>query len=103
MKPLFNIFATKETRKKMVSVGSSTQPAKYTKDDFLTPGQVAKKFGISTDTAKEVMKKLNFERAIFVLNGHKAKIIMRHSDGKSMRLHPMATEAFQKYLDTQKD
>ena len=102
MKSTYNVFASKETRKKMVSVGKSFQPVKYTKDDFLTPGQVAKKFGISTDTAKEVMKKLNFERAIFVLNGHKAKIIMRHSDGKSMRLHPMALEAFKKHLDTQK-
>ena len=44
MKSVHNSFATNETRKKMVSVGKSFQPVKYTKDDFLTPSEVAKKF-----------------------------------------------------------
>ena len=105
MKAIYNVFITKETEKKLVSVGGhfGKPKATYTKDDYLSPSQVAKKFNISLEKAKNLMKKLIFKRAIFVLNGHKAPIITRLGKEKSIYLHPMGISAFQKYLEEQKD
>lgn len=102
MKSVHHKFADRESREKLPSVGKSFYPEKnYTKDDFLTPGKVGEKFGISTEKAKDLMKSLNRKGSSFVLNDHMSKIVV--TLGKSyLYLHPMATEAFQKYLDNQK-
>jgi hypothetical protein len=104
MKPTYHDFITKESKKKMVSVGESFQPSiKYTKDDYLTPGKVAKHFGIGIEKARDVMKTLVFKRAAFALNGHKSQIVVRFGKQNGLFLHPMAIEAFKKHLSEQKD
>ena len=105
MKATYNVFVTKEDKKNLVSVGGSFghQKANYTKDDYLTPTQVAKKFNFTLDQAKNTMKNLIFKRAIFMLNGHKAPIVTRLGKAASMYLHPMGIEAFKKHLSEQKD
>ena len=104
MKPTYHDFLPKEKREKLVSVGKAfAKPVTYTKDDFLTPGKVAEKFGISTEKAKNIMKDLIFKRAAFSLNGHKAQIVVRMNKDHAMYLHPLATEAFQQHLAKQKD
>ena len=101
MKSIRRTFATKEDREKLVVVGEFNNPAtNYTKDDFMTAGKVGKKFNISTKEAQDMMKKLNFRRASFVLNNHLIPIIVRLKG--SLYLHPMALEAFQRHLDKQK-
>jgi hypothetical protein len=105
MKATYNDFVTKEAEKKLVSVGGRFGKPKaiYTKDDFMTPGQVAKKFNITLEQAKNTMKDLVFKRSIFMLNGHKAPIVTRLGKPASIYLHPMGIAAFQKHLDEQKD
>jgi len=98
MKFLQNCNVTKEDKKKMVTVGSNSRPVKnFTKADFMTPAQVGKKFNISTQEAMDFMKKLNFKRAIFALNGHKTPVILRFKG--YLYLHPMALEAFQQEIN----
>ena len=106
MKSTHGVFIAKETEKKLVSVGGrfGHQTATYTKSDYLTPSKVAKKFGISTEKAKSIMKNLIFKRAYFALNGHKAQIVTRMGKtGDCIYLHPLAIDAFKKYIDHQKD
>ena len=101
MKPVHHQIATKEDRENIPSVGTSIHPAtNYTKDDFLTPARVAKKFGITTKQATDLMKKLAFNRAVFILNGHKSPIIIRLNG--SIHLHPMAFDVFQQQINNQK-
>ena len=103
MKSTHNRTVTKEDTKKMSTVGNTTHPAtNYTKDDFLTPALVAKKFNISTDEALNLMKKINFKKAVFALNGHRTPMVIRFSNNSTLHLHPMAIPAFQEYIDKQK-
>jgi hypothetical protein len=95
--------ASKEESQNMVSKGSAFKPQNnYTKADFLLPNQVAKKFNISTEEARNLMKSLMFRNALFALNGRKTPIIVNLGKHGSMYLHPMAMEAFQQQLDKQK-
>ena len=102
MKSVHNNYATKEDMEKMLTIGSILHPVtNYTKDDFLTPARVAQKFGISTEKAKEIMKQINFKKTVFALNGHKTPVIIRFNRG-TLKLHPMAFQVFQEYIDNQK-
>ena len=105
MKSTHGVYIPKEDEKKFVSVGGRFgAAAQYTKSDYLTPGKVAEKFGISIEKAKNIMKDLIFKRASFALNAHKAPIVTKMGkSGECMYLHPLALEAFQKYIDPQKD
>ena len=104
MKSVHNIVATKEEKQKLTSIGSAINPVKsYTKEDFLTPGKVAKKFNISTEEARKIMRKLSLKRAIFVLNNHKSSIIVKRGKNSTPYLHPMAIEAFQDYLKKERN
>ena len=106
MKSIHNVFLTKEKEKKLSSIGGRFgASATYNKDDYLTPNKVAKKFNISTEEAKTIMKNLLFKRTIFALNGRKAQMITRlgKSSGSALYLHPLALEAFQKHIGEQKD
>ena len=105
MKPTYHVFVTKEDEKNLVSVGGrfGRPKATYTKDDYLTPSAVAKKFDITLDQARNTMKTLVFKRSIFILNGHKAPIVTRLGKDKALYLHPMGIEAFKKHLGEQKD
>ena len=102
MRPTYNDFVTKESRKKLPSADKNSQSATpYTKSDYLTPGKVAKKFNMSVEEAKKAMNKILFKRAAFTINGHKAPVITRFGTS-NIYLHPMGVEAFKKYLDEQK-
>ena len=106
MKSIHDVFLTKEKEEKLLSVGGRfSSSATYTKNDYLTPGKVAKKFGISTEKAKDIMKNLLLKRTIFALNGHKAQIVTKlgKTSGSSMFLHPLALEVFKKHISEQKD
>lgn len=103
MKSVLNLSVSNQDKQKMTTIGSTTHPVTtYTKDDFLTPAAVAKKFNITTSQATEIMKKLIFKRAVFALNGHKTPIILRFGNNSTMRLHPMAFDIFQEYINNQK-
>ena len=102
MKSLHHFYTTKEKKEKLTSVGESFTTGKtYTKDDFLTPGKVAKKLNISTEIARQAMKKLQFKQAVFLLNGHKSRVIVNLGKNGPY-LHPMALNYFQEYVDNQK-
>lgn len=103
MKTTHDKYATKGDKEKLVSVG---QPRKnittYTKSDFLSPAKVGEKFKISTEEARNLMKKLKYQNASFVLNGHMSKVVVDFGNKNFLYLHPMATEAFEKHLTNQK-
>jgi len=104
MKSVHHAFVPHESKQNLVSIGSSYNPNKsFTKDDFLPPRNVAKKFNISIEDARIVMKSLLSRRAIFVLNGHRAQIITNLGKQHGLFLHPLATEIFQEYLNKQRD
>lgn len=104
MKSVHHYFVTKEDKEKMPHVGNTTQSIKFTKADYLSPSAVAKKFSISTDKARNVMKALVFKRATFAVNGHLSPIITQFNQtNKTMYLHPLAIDAFKKLLEEQKD
>ena len=93
-------FANTESRKNLNVVGSSRKPQNnYTKNDFLSVSQVAKKFNISEQDAEKLMKKLLWHNTKFVLNNRMASIIVEFD---TIHLHPMAIEAFKQQLDKQK-
>lgn len=101
MKSVLGKFATTEARKNLVNVGSSFNLAKdYTRDDFLTPSSVGKKFSIDTIEAKKLMEKLYKRQTTFVSNGHKSLVVLKLKG--SLVLHPMAQTIFQQHLDKQK-
>lgn len=103
MKTTHDKYATREDAEKLVSVGRPRQLAPaYTKADFLPPEKVAKKFDISLEEARKLMKQLKFRNASFVLNGHMAKAIVDLGNKGCVYLHPMATEVFEKHLNNQK-
>ena len=106
MKSVYDSFLALKTRKKLAFSEQKTDSTNaYKREDFLTPGMVAKKFKISTEQALGTMKKLAFKRAYFALNGHKSPIVTRlgSHNSKQVFLHPMAIQAFQDILDKQKD
>ena len=103
MKSVRNVFISNQERKNLVSVGTPGHPVKsFTKADFLPYDAVAAKFEISEELAQSIMQMLFKKKAIFVLNGHRANVIVNMNQGTDMFLHPMATEIFQKYLEKQK-
>ena len=103
MKSVAHTFATKEDKEKLVCVGEAFDPVtNYSKSDFLSPAKVGQKFGISTEDALKFMKKLRRNRSKFVLNSHVTDIIITFNGRTGVHLHPMATEAFQRYLDKQR-
>lgn len=102
MKSVHGKSATAEDCKRLKTVGSLTNPiTTYSKDDYLTPAKVAKRFDISTEKAKSIMKTLIFKHATFVINGHKSPVIVNMGTG-TPRLHPLAIDIFQDYLNKQK-
>ena len=105
MKYVKNTILTNEEREKMFSIGTPNAPETFTKDDYLTPAKVAKKFGISTENARSIMKRLMFKRANFALNGHRSPIVtnLGKKGAGFYYLHPLAITAFQQYLEKQKD
>ena len=104
MKSIHHDFLTKKEGEKLVYASSRIPSSTtYTKDDFLTPGKVAKKFGISTEKAKLIMKDLMFKHAAFSLNGRKSQIVVKMGRDHSMYVHPLALVAFEQYLSQQKD
>jgi len=104
MKSTHNLVVTKENAKNMTIIGDPFHPVtEYTKDDFLSPSKVAKKFGISTENARNLMKKLEHKGIVFGLNGHKKPVISKAKpNSHTLFLHPMAIEVFQEYLNNQK-
>lgn len=98
MKDLHKFSATADQKSSLFSVKTNEA---FKKSDFLTPGEVATKCGVNTDTAREALKKLHFKRSIFVLNGHKQPIVMRLGTNR-LFVHPMAVPEIKKYLDNQK-
>ena len=104
MKSVHYKYATKKDREEtFVSAGEPFKPIKhYTKDDFLTPGQVGEKFNISTENAEKLMRLLKKKNSLFVANGHMSPIVMDMGKNGILRLHPLAIEAFQKHLDKQR-
>jgi hypothetical protein len=104
MKPIRNVFISREDRKKYVCIGHSFNTEKsYTRADFLPPSKVATKFGLSLDEAKKIMQKLRTSKQIFVLNDHKCTIIVKFSKTSGLYLHPMAQEAFRQHLEKQRN
>ena len=103
MKLVRDRLITKEDAKKFESVGSVTEPKNdYSKADFLTPGKVAEKFGISIEKVKTLMQQMERHNASFVLNGRMARIVVNMGKRGCLYLHPMATEIFQQRLNQQK-
>lgn len=103
MKSVVHTFATKEDKEKLVCVDkASNSVTNYSKSDFLSPVKVGQKFGISTEDALKIMEKLYRKRSKFVLNSHITDIIITFNGRTRVHLHPMATEAFQRYLDKQR-
>ena len=99
MKATYHDFVTTEQEAKLDSVGKRYGPyVTYNKGDFLSVSKVAKKFNISVEAAKNLMKKLRFNRTFFALNGHRAFVIVRLTG--DMYLHPMAIETFKKHLES---
>ena len=103
MKSVHNKFLTTEEKQKLISMGKTAEnKTDYTKADFLTPGKVAEKYGISTEEAKSLMKKLKMHNASFLLNGRLAMLVVDLGKKGCLYLHPMGDIAFQKQLDKQK-
>lgn len=106
MKSIHHDFLTKEAEEKIGNIGSRQgERITYTRADYLTPGKVAQRFGITLERAKDLMKSLVFKRATFGVNGHKSQIVVRlgKGTGTALYLHPLAIEAFQKYIGERKD
>ena len=101
MKSIHNLTPTNQEKEKILTVGNSWHPVKaYKKTDFLSPVQVGKKFNITTEQATGIMKKMAFNRVIFALNGHKTPVIVKFNS--HVRLHPMAIEAFEQYIQNKR-
>ena len=104
MKSVLHLNVKTEDQKKMTVIGSQFSPVtNYTKDDFLSPSKVAKKFNISTEEARNLMQKLMRYGIVFGLNGHKKPVVSRATKGSNtLFLHPMAISVFQEYVNKQK-
>ena len=104
MKSTHGAYIEKKAAKNFVSVGKAFNTVKnYTKDDIkkMTPAKVGEMFGISTQQARDLMKSLYRRNASFVLNDHRANIILQPTKG-CIYLHPLALEAFKQHLSNQK-
>lgn len=93
---------TDERKSTMKRVGSSGEPIVFTKDDFLTKRFLATKFKISTEMAEKVMKKMQFQKAKIIVNGHAAPVVVQYKS-KTPRVHPMGLDIFQEYLNKEKE
>lgn len=101
MKSVLHRVANTEFTKTHTTIGSTMNPVKYSKSDYLLPSMVAKKFDITTKQATEFMRILCIRRYTFAVNGHKSPVIIR-TGGNSYALHPMAHEIFQEFLEKQR-
>jgi len=104
MQSVHRAFLTTETKQKILSIGSPSNPNNsFTKADFLPPNKVAKQFDIPIETARELMKTLLLKRTFFALNGHKALVVSNMGKQHGLFLHPLATEIFQEFLTKQRN
>jgi hypothetical protein len=104
MKSVHHAFLPAESRQNLVSIGSPSNPDKsFTKADFLPPNKVAKKFDIPLEMARILMKTLLTQQSIFILNGHKARVVSTLGKQHGLFLHPLATEIFQEFLTKQRN
>lgn len=92
---------TEERKKGMKKVGTSGKPQVFTKDDFLTKRFLAAKFKVSTELAEKTMKKMQLAKAKIMVNGHPAPVVIQYKS-KTPRVHPMALDIFQEYLNKEK-
>ena len=88
---------------------ADTPSVPFTKKDFLSPLQTAKKFNAAREQVEELMTRLYRTRKTFVLtrpNGNgsnKAEIVIKsstngHGMPHDLRLHPMAMKEFEELL-----
>jgi len=92
---------TEERKSGMKKVGTSGEPQVFTKDDFLTKRFLATKFKISTELAEKTMKKMQLAKTKFIVNGHAAPVVVQYKS-KTPRVHPMALDIFEEYLNKEK-
>lgn len=103
MKAVYDAFLSKTKEEKVPTIGTRHgSPITYSKDDFLTPRSVAAKLKEPVENVKAAMKKLQFNRAIFGLNGRKANVVVTLGSNHGIYLHPMALDILKEYLEKQK-
>ncbi|MBR3511030.1 MAG: hypothetical protein IKN73_03130 [Alphaproteobacteria bacterium] len=91
-------FATKEERENLLNIGSSHSPVQtFKKSDYLTPETFAKKFRFNKELVIRTMRKMAFQNAKFVINGHLSNIVNILPDGELLA-HPMALNEIKKQL-----
>ena len=104
MLALKDVFVSKEEEGKFYKTGGRFNETNrsFTKKDFLTAADFAKKYNFSKEKVEKLMEKLNFYRKSFVLNGHKTSIVCGTRTSR-LKIHPMAVEHFKELLSKQKD
>jgi len=104
LKPVRNVFVRREERENYVCVGHAFDTTiTYTRADFLPPSAVAEKFNLGDrDTAKKLMQQAKTAHETFVLKDHKAPVIVKFGRTSGLYLHPMALEAFQRFIEKQR-
>ena len=81
--------------------GTSKDPLVFKKEEFLTKRSLAVKFQISTNQVEEIMEKMQKRKEKIFVNGHATPAII-HYDPRTPRVHPLALDIFQQYLDKEK-
>ena len=75
----------------------------FTKSDFLSGAQLARKFNLDKETVQEVLLHLYKNNFMVNVNGRKAPVTHIQNDIKTIYLHPLALDIFKQNIDIQKD
>lgn len=101
MRNIHETVPTEEAKEKKIyptAIAEFSYSSTYTTSDCLNPSSVAKKYGISTKTAREIMHRFKNTNKYMLVNGHKRPIIINIKGKHGPFLHPLATSIFEKYL-----
>lgn len=97
MRNIHKTVPTEEAKEKKI-YPTANYSSTYTTSDCLTPSSVAKKYGISTKTAREIMYRFKNTNKYMLVNGHKRPIIININGKRGLFLHPLAISIFEKHL-----
>lgn len=101
MRNIHETVPTEEAKEKKIYptvIAEFSYSSTYTTSDCLNPSSVAKKYGISTKTAREIMYRFKNTNKYMLVNGHKRPIIININGKRGLFLHPLAISIFEKHL-----
>ena len=83
-------------------VGDSTHPVQtFTKADYKSKRSLAAQFKVSQELVEKTLKTMQQKRVKFIINGHPSLVVVDNNN-KTPRVHPMALDVFEQYLNEQK-